>query len=573
MKWNTLLRRLVVCCLLLVTTSALAEPKMLAYSAQPTLYFDDNAQAVAKIYDGFFFVVGSWDTGVRDLLGLPGEAPTKPEWRQKVAVNLEHLRAAGATESVLGVYFDENGEWPSAKTLLNPEYKQKLARHFGMLGRSAKELGFRGVCIDVEYVYKRYRLDHPSYTYEGYTADDLIKAAGEQGRVVMEAVLDAYPEAVVWSLPGELGGAPILNPFTTAMVEVMAERDAPGGYHLGAERSYTLLDPASQVAIPRLGECMAEMLLSKKALAYWGRRCSVAPGVWPLHRVETERKDYPMKPWDKELDDLRQQMAILRATAKHYIWSFTANPVWVVPTPENTQRYGFKPSFEGSPDVVLAWQRILTEPSMPLEPRITKLLKMVSAYDKGRFDGAEFCTRLGAPPDWMVLGPLDNPFVRKAFSAPSAWKAPFNFDAPVQGRDSVVRWFRFPNREPLGTIRLRAAFQDRATDNNSVHLVCTVIARKETPAFFWFDRDDGAVVRINDDVIIDRAEYPERGHGMHFSDRYMFAEKIPVTIPKGESRLAITSYNAKGSWGVNFRIGDEDAYPIKGIRFGLPKGQ
>ena len=573
MKWDTVLRQVVLGSMLLVTTVAFAEPKMLAYSAQPTPYFDDNAQAVAKIYDGFFFVVGSWDTGVRDLLGFAGEAPKKPEWLQQVKTNLDHLRAAGATESLLGVYFDENGEWPSAETLLKPEYKEKLKRHFGSLGRSAKELGFRGVCIDVEYVYKRYRLDHPSYTYEGYTAEDLVKAAGEQGRIVMESVLDAYPEAVVWSLPGELGGAPILSAFTTAMVEVMAERDAPGGYHLGAERSYTLLDPASQVAIPRLGECTAETLLSKKALDYWRRRCSVAPGVWPLHRVETERKDYPMKPWDKELEDLRQQMAILRATAKHYIWSFTACPVWVVPTPENAQRYGFKPTFEGASNVILGWHRILTEPSVSLEPRINKLIKTVAAYDKGRFDGAEFCTRFGTPPDWMILGYLDNPFVRKAYSAPTAWKAPFDFDVPVQGRDSVVRWFRFQNREPLGNIRLRAAFQDRATDNCSVHLACTVIASKETPAFFWFDRDDGAVVRLNDDVIIDRAEYPARGHGMHFNDRYLFAEKFPVTIPKGESRLSITSYNAKGSWGVNFRIGDADAYPIQGIRFGLPKSQ
>lgn len=571
MKLERILYRLVMFCLLMMTTTAFAVPKMLAYSAQPTPYFDDNAQAVAKIYDGFFFVVGSWDTGVRDLLGLPGEAPKKPEWQQQVKVNLDHLRAAGATESVLGVSFAEDGEWPSAETLLKPAYKEKLARHFGVLGRAAKELGFRGVCIDVEYPYKRYRLDHPTYTYTDYTADDLLHAAKEQGRAIMQAVLDAYPEAVIWLLPGELGGSPIVSSLTSAMLDVMAERDAPGGCQLGYERSYCLYDPASQVAISRVGECTAETLLSKKALDYWKRRCSVAPGVWPLHRVETGGKDYPMLPWEKELDELRQQMATLRATAKRYIWSYSGSPVWVVPTPENAERYGFKPAFEGAQDVVRSWQNILTDRSAPIEPRIKKLVKVVAAYDKGRMDGAGFCERFGTPPDWMVLGYLDNPFVRTAFSAPMAWKAPFDFNTPVQGRDNAVHWFRFMNRDPLGAIRPRVAFDDRSTDKCSIHLVCTVSVQKETPAFFWCNWDDGAIIRLNDTVILDRSKYPERGHGLYYKDRYMFEEKVPVTVPKGESTLSITSYNSHGSWGVNLRIGDEEAYPIEGLRFGLPK--
>ena len=571
MKWSIIWRGCIAGSLLCVAGMTSAIPKMLAYSAQPTPYLDKNAQAVAKLYDGFFFTVGSWDSGVRTFLGLPGEAPTNPEWRKAVALNLENLRAVGATESLLGVCFDENGEWPSAETLLSADYTAKMVRHFGTIGRAAKELGFRGVSVDVEYCYKRYRLDHPVYTYANYTADDLIHAAAVQGRAIMQAMLDAYPDAVIWMLPGDLGGAPIVSAFTTAMVDVMAERDAPGGCHLGYERAYTLLDPASQAAIPRVGECMAEITLSPQSLQYWKKRCSVAPGVWPLHRVETERKDYPQQPWDKELNELREQMRILRATTKYYIWSFTCSPVWVVPTKENAEQYGFKPSFDGAAEVIQGWHSILADRGTPANPRVEKLIKFVADYDKGRMDGAKLCEQFGAPPDWKVLGYLDNPFVHRAFSAPDAWKAPFNFAASVQGRDSVVHWFEFKNREPLGFIRLRSAFQDRATDNCSVHLVCTIKAPKETPAYFWFDRDDGAVVRLNDTVVIDRATYPERGHGMHYADRYLFAEKVPVTIPKGESLLSITSYNAKGSWGINFRVADEEAYPIKGIRFGLPR--
>ena len=562
-----------VFCLVSFAASALAVPKMLAYSAQPHSYFDEQAQTVAKLYDGFFYVVGSWDTGIPERLGFPGSVPTNPEWRQKTTANIEHLRAAGATESVLCVSFEKEGDWPSADTLLKPEFKAKMARYFGALGHAAKEMGFKGVCIDVEYPYPRYRLDNSVYKYENYTATDLLHAAADQGKAVMQAVLDAYPEAVVWVLPGELGGSPIISAFTTSMLEAMAERDAPGGMQLGYERSYCLWDPASQVAIPRVSDCYAEILLNAKTLNYWKRRCGIAPGVWPLHRVETGGKDYPMQSWDSELAELKQQMTTLRAVAKRYIWSYSGSPVWVEPSPENAEHYGFKPAFEGAQKVVQAWHQILLDRKGSLDPRITDLIRTVKAYDKGRMDGAELCERFGTPPDWMVLGYLDNPFVRKAYSNPMAWKAPFDYNTPVQGRDNATHWFCFRNRDPLGSIRPRFAFDDRATENCSIHLVCTVTVPNDTAAFFWCNWDDGAIIRLNDTVVLDRAKYPEKGHGLQYKDRYMFEEKVPVTIPKGENVLSITSYNLHGNWGVNLRIGDKDAYPIKDVQFGLPKGK
>ena len=49
-------------------------PKVIAYSAQPNAYFNERAPDIARIYDGFFFTIGSWDEGVASNLGLP-EAP------------------------------------------------------------------------------------------------------------------------------------------------------------------------------------------------------------------------------------------------------------------------------------------------------------------------------------------------------------------------------------------------------------------------------------------------------------------------------------------------------------------
>jgi len=205
---------------------------MLAYSAQPNAYFNQRAAEIARIYDGFFFTIGSWDQGVAANLGLGPDAPPSTDWRRRAGENLSNLVKAGVTENLLGVYFGESDPWPSPETLLSADYTKKLARHFSAIGKAAKALGFRGVSIDVEYPYPRYSLDHKVYTYQGYTAQDLLAATAEQGRAVMSALLGEFHDAVVFVLPGEMWNRPISRAFQMAMLRVMAEKDAPGGFHL-----------------------------------------------------------------------------------------------------------------------------------------------------------------------------------------------------------------------------------------------------------------------------------------------------------------------------------------------------
>lgn len=148
-------------------------PKMIAYWATPNSYFNDHAKEIARLYDGFFFTVGSWDEGATQNLGVETNA-LAPPWKTVAAENIAHLRAAGATENLLGVCFGESAPWPSPETLLSPDYTQKMARQFAAIAREAKVLGCRGISVDVEYPYPRYSLDHPVYSYENYTAQDLL---------------------------------------------------------------------------------------------------------------------------------------------------------------------------------------------------------------------------------------------------------------------------------------------------------------------------------------------------------------------------------------------------------------
>jgi hypothetical protein len=545
-------------------------PRTIAYSAQPNSYFNDHAADVAKILDGFFFVSGSWDESVVANLGLEDGPPAVNDWKEKVRDNLIHLRQTGVTENSLGVSFSDSAPWPSAETLLSEEYCSKFSKHFAAIGRAAKELGFIGVSIDVEYPYPRYQLDHKIYTYEGYTAEDLLAAAARQGRAAMTALLEEFPEAVIFLLPGDLWGRSIERAFVFAMLDVMAERDAPGGLHLAFERSYCLLDPVSQVAIPRVGDCAAEHLVEGKALDYWKRRCTVAPGVWPLHQVETGGLDYPKRPWSEELAELRQQMRTLRTVAKKYIWTFSGHPAWYPYSSELVSQYGLpKQDFEGAEEAITGWHDILSEKKPTDDPKLLKLIGEVEKFDRGEIDAAKLCTRFGTPGEWAMLGPLGNPFAGAAFSAPTAALPPIRFDRPIAGRDGAVRWFPFRNLDPLGSVHLRAALEWLRTDDCSAQLVTWITSKEETHGFLNMGWDDGVEVRLGGEVVFDRREYEKGGHGLLYLDRYDFEERVPVTIPKGSTRLAVTSINSHGGWGVNIRLTDAEGFPLEGVKFNL----
>ncbi|MCC6698708.1 MAG: hypothetical protein IT365_23995 [Candidatus Hydrogenedentes bacterium] len=570
--WKPALAVLVICASgspSMAQESKSAPPKTIAYNASPTPYFNEHAADVARIYDGFFFTVGSWDEGAGAALGLNSTPPSPTEWKNLVRENLRHLNEAGASANLLGVHFGDSEEWPSPETLLAPEYGDKMAERFGAIAREAKELAFHGLSIDVEYPYPRYALEHPIYTYDGYTAEDLRAAARKEGRAIMNAVLGSFPDAVVFVLPGSLWTRTLARDFQLAMLEVMAERDAPGGFHLGAERSYCLLDPVSQVAIPREGDLSVEALVRDADVRdYWRRRCSVAPGVWPAHMVETGGKDYPARAWAEELADLKQQMHILRNVTKRFIWSFSGQPLWYRHSPEIEAQYGLKKqTYQGIDELVAGWHSILADKSRDVEPRIQPCIDAVADYDQGKIDGAGLCSRLGTPGEWYVLGPLDNPNVRAAYSAPKAFLGAINADNVYRGRDGAVRWTALRNLEPLGHLRMTAFADWCATDNASAQWVATVQAEKNTKAFVHVGWDDGVAVYLNHTLVLDRLAYPERGHGMLYLDKYNFEEKAPIAIPSGKSRLTVICVNGKGNWGVNLRIADENACPISGITF------
>lgn len=545
-------------------------PATICYSAQPNPYFNDHAADIKKFYDGFFFNVGSWENCAERFIGVTGTEPKDKAWLAAARANLMALRKAGVTENFLTVYFSDSGEWPSPTTLLSESYTRKMTAEFSALGTVARQLGFRGVCVDVEYPYPRYSIDHKIYTYTNYTVGDLLTAARRQGYASAAAILDVFPDAPIILLPGSFRGRPIGEAFQLGMLKAMAERDAGGGLHLGVEYTYCLHDPVTALATTRFEDPGIPNLTDAKTVDYWRRRGTIAPGVWPTHMIETGGKDYPLQPWKQEIAELRQQMAILCAASKRYVWSFSGLPSWYIYTPELEKQYGLKQQDLKRPDIDLRdWHQLLAHKprlkSSPLQP----LLNQVRRFDGGRISGEELCDAFGTPGRWWVLGLVGNPHTQPHFAAVEALQQPINPRTAYNGRDGAVRWFAYDNLDPRGVTSCIGVFDYRNTDNSAAHFVSFVHSPSERRAFLHTGWDDGILIKLGDQVIFDASDYPPRGKGMLYQDKHQFEKRVPFTLPKGRSQLSVNSLNLRGNWLFSIRITDENDIPFQDVRFRL----
>lgn len=546
-------------------------PKLICYSIQPNDYVNDHAADIAEIYDGFFYVIGSWDGGVTHNLGIDGNMAKNLAWMKEAKENIQALKKAGATENMLGVSFSHNGEWPSAETLLSEAFTKKMRKYFGRAAQAAKELGFKGLSIDVEYPYPRYQIDHEIYTYDNYTAADLIKAAEKQGKAVVEAILEKFPQAVVICLPGYIRARPISQAFQVGMLKMMAKKDAVGGFHLATEFTYAMSDPLTYLSTTVFGNCGIHLLADVKVVEYWKRSCSMAPGVWPLHMVETGSNQYTMRPWKDEVRDISEQMAILRTVSDKYMWSYTGHPVWYQWSKEIEAKYGLKKQTFKQDDIdIRDWHTILKKKEILKENnKWRKTIKAMKEYKNGNISDDILCDRFGTPSKWWLLGILGNPHIQPQFAAQGACFDKIDQKKIYFGRNQTIRWVEFDNVDPRGMVSVLKAYGWYNTDSSSAQLVSFIHSDDDYNAQLHVGWDDGIIIYIDGKVVFDKRNYPKRGKGLYYLDRYHYEKVIPVKIKKGRSRLSVVSINSHGNWIFSLRITGKDGLPIDNLRFDL----
>jgi hypothetical protein len=550
--------------------AAARDLKMLCYAAYPNPYINDHAADIKKIYDGLFFSIGSWDAGVLNALGLEGIEPGDPFWKKMIAENLTALKREGVTENFLTVSFGANEPYPSPQTILSDSFTAKMKAHFSAIGKAAKELGFCGVCIDTEYPYPRYEVDHEIYTFENYTAEELMAAAKNKGRETMSAILGNFPDAVIFQLPGTVRSRPLERQYILGMIECMAERNAPGGFHVGAEYTYCMHDPVTDLATTRFETVSVSLLLDQETALYWKEKCTIAPGIWPLHMIETGGQNYPQQPWKDEIADLNRQLSILRLTTPKYIWSYSGNPLWYLYSDEVGEKYGLRPHNLKREDIdIRDWHQILKDRPVNEDPRMIALAGQISKSDRGELNPEQFCDVFGTPARWCVLGLLSNPNTQPNFSAKGALLKSIDTNHAHFGRDTAVRWFAYGNYDPRGITDIKYIFDWQNTDSASAHFVSYIHMDKKQKGYLHVGWDDGIIIYLDNKMVFDEGTYPKRGKGMLFRDRYQFEKKVPITLGEGRTRLSVNSINSHGSWLFSLRITDENDMPFENIRFRL----
>ena len=286
--------------------------------------------------------------------------------------------------------------------------------------------------------------------------------------------------------------------------------------------------------------------------------------------IETGGKDYPLQPWKQEIAELRQQMAILRAAAKRYVWSFSGLPSWYAYTAELEKKYGLTKQDLKRPDIDLRdWHQLLADKpvleSSPLQPMLDKIRR----FDRGRISGEELCDAFGTPGRWWVLGLVGNPHTLPQFAAMEALEKPINPRTAYNGRDGAVRWFAHDNLDPRGVTSCIGIFDYRNTDNSAAHFVSFVQSPSERRAFLHTGWDDGIRIQLGYQIIFDASNYPPRGKGMLYRDKHQFEKRVPFTLPKGKSQLSVTSLTSHGGWVFALRITDENDLPFQDVRFRL----
>jgi hypothetical protein len=489
----------------------------------------------------------------------------------------------------LKIAFDHHLDWFDDITW------QRANNNFRQFAIFAREAGFDGIALDIEYINKQYNYDWEGYDYDNYTRKDLVEKIEERATRILQILYEEFPDMIFHTFPEqELGlGAHIHK----AWIEEAARQNAPGGIHYCTE--YTYRNSNINYMFGHIWECQEifHRILSEKAWEYWLDRCTIASGLWPF-----SSDDYRLYGPGIPFAELKQGLAATLMTSPRYNWiygSYTQEQL----IGRNLEKY------EGDEDIhdhleALAKKEMVTDKKwvdlarelrtgvlrdyskdlallplpfivgpkddckvelVPVYPSMpdTKSPEYEKSWELGLrfFNGEEINLRerYATLTDWMVIGPFEND---QEFSGHVAVYPPeegIDLSASHEGLGGKrVQWREHHREGSFTSVDFKQIFE--TTENVCAYAYCTVTSPEEKKVQLRIGTNDSGKMWVNEELVFD---YPHPGGAI--LDR----DVIPYTLPKGTSRILIKVCNVRLDWGFVFRITEEHGIPAEGLVFGL----
>ena len=464
-----------------------------------------------------------------------------------------------------------------------------LCERFRQCAIFARDAGFAGIAFDIEYVSAAYLLDYEPYLAPGYPRDRMRNQARQRGDELVSAMLGEFPDMIFWQLPeGSHYYGPLAVDFTVGMVGAMARANAPGGYHLNIEGTYTVTH--SLAILDRMHDVDATMrenlatLAEPSALDYWERRGTISSGLWPLgyyraifDSVTGERLgfggkyetygdsvigSYADKSANFSVEEFRRQYATARMASRAYTWIYCHGSVLWELSPVEQERY------EGNWVDSLPLAENLDEYVAVLREKAVIDDALIARYTATVREGGAPPAFEGYAPTWWHIGP----FPHRGGSFEISY--PPEESIAGEGPDLGATFPAYPGYEPSAdTLRWRAA----DVDTTGYVDLKALVSRQDSVLSYsvaWVEVPDSCRVQIrfgsNDDgaVWVDGQPIVT-----HTGPRGAMADNDVYTanLPAGRTPIMVKIGDLGGAgYGFYLRVTDDSGASVPGLRWVTP---
>ncbi len=564
------------------------DPALLLFAYIPPSYLADNAEYFADAGVRGVMVGRIMDNWRTDVWRQPMTfTPDQPEGRVVGEENplLQMCRAMNARCDSVGIRYN------SVKTSFSgylPDWYDdagwaELCENHRQCAIFARDAGFAGISLDIEYVSERYALDFEEYLVPGYNRTDMRAMARRRGSELMAAMLDEFPEMQLWQLPeGVQGYGPLAADLFAGMVGAMSARDASGGYHLSTEGIYYNPSPFDVLkhysTVKRSVDSTLGALPDGEALAWWNRNGSYNLGMYPLgfYREIVDEKlnflgyggrydiygdeivgSYADKAGSNYSPaDFRRQVGAVRLLDQPFMWVYCHGSVlWRMTLDEMRRYHGTRSDTMPVADDLDEFLSVLRDRQVLDDPLYADAFASVT-------ERGEAPSYPGFAPTWRHLGPFPcrsgAEFTRQHFPENSvvldaAYPEFEGFDTPSDS----LGWNR-ADVDSTAYVDLKSLVSRQ--DTVLAYSTASVRVSGPTTAYLHFGHNDYGAVFVNSEKLY---EVVEEGTA------YLDGDVFVVNLRAGTTRILVKTGDVGGSgFGFYLRILDADGREIPGLVWG-----